>query len=123
MYLALADRVNLQEQVGLQLGTKGSRTRINYGARPRIVVGPVNTVHYLDVVDIDRYNLILGTVFCNTYGVSLNFETHTIHIKGMEIPAYTTVEEAEILANRLESCQLRMAAHLNVAIVQLPSNQ
>ncbi|OBZ68533.1 hypothetical protein A0H81_11671 [Grifola frondosa] len=119
-YLALADRIDLQEQVGLQLGTKGSRTRINYGARPRIVVGPVNTVHYLDVVDIDRYDLILGTVFCNTYGVSLDFETHTICIKGTEIPAYTTVEEAEILANRLESRQLRMAAHLNAATVQLP---
>ncbi|OBZ76510.1 hypothetical protein A0H81_03761, partial [Grifola frondosa] len=92
----------------------------NYGARPRIVVGPVDTVHYLDVVDIDRYDLILGTVFCNTYGMNLDFETHTIRIKGMEVPAYTTMEEAEILANQLETRQLHMAAHLNAATVQLP---
>ncbi|OBZ66337.1 hypothetical protein A0H81_13645 [Grifola frondosa] len=89
-------------------------------ARPRIVVGPVNTVHYLDVVDIDRYDLILSTMFCNTYGVNLDFETHTICIKGMEVPAYTTMEEVEILANRLETRQLRMAAYLNAATMQLP---
>ncbi|TFY50365.1 hypothetical protein EVJ58_g11078 [Rhodofomes roseus] len=58
-YLAKADRVDLKEQINLQLGTKGSRTTINYGALPHIHVGPVNNVNYMDVVDIDRYDMVL----------------------------------------------------------------
>ena len=34
----------------------------------------MNIGHYFDVVDIDRYNAILGTVFCRQFGVCLDFD-------------------------------------------------
>ncbi|EIW62919.1 uncharacterized protein TRAVEDRAFT_113006 [Trametes versicolor FP-101664 SS1] len=60
-YLSHADRIDLKEPVGLRLGTKGSKTRINYGAQAELRVGSVKTTQYFDVVDIDKYDIILGT--------------------------------------------------------------
>ncbi|KAJ8462642.1 hypothetical protein ONZ51_g10773 [Trametes cubensis] len=48
---------------GLQLGTKGSRTHINFGVRATVQVGQVKSDHYFDVVDINKCNVILGTTF------------------------------------------------------------
>ncbi|KAH9831487.1 uncharacterized protein C8Q71DRAFT_689499, partial [Rhodofomes roseus] len=87
-FLAKADRVDLREPLNLQLGTKGSRTTINYGARPRIQVGPVNGVNYMDVVDIDQYDVVLGTTFCIKHNVVLDFRNHSIWVDGVAIPAY-----------------------------------
>ncbi|KAH9843753.1 uncharacterized protein C8Q71DRAFT_673413, partial [Rhodofomes roseus] len=87
-YLAKADRVDLKEQINLQLGTKGSRTTINYGALPHIHVGPVNNVNYMDVVDIDRYDMVLGTTFCSKHNVVLDFRRRKVWIDGVDIPVY-----------------------------------
>ncbi|KAI9064570.1 hypothetical protein FKP32DRAFT_1569610 [Trametes sanguinea] len=57
-YLSKADRIDLTEPVGLQLGTKGSRTKINYGARATLRVQRDIPNHYFDVVDIDKYNIL-----------------------------------------------------------------
>ncbi|OSD00348.1 hypothetical protein PYCCODRAFT_1446314 [Trametes coccinea BRFM310] len=62
-YMCKADRIDLKEPVGLQLGTKGSRTCINYSARATLQVGKLKQNQYFDVVDI-KYDLILGTTFC-----------------------------------------------------------
>ena len=114
-YLSKADRVDLKEQINLQLGTKGSRTTINYGALPKITVGPVNNVNYVDVVDIDRYDMVLGTTFCNAHNVVLDFRTRKIWIDGVDIPAYTAVQEAEVWEHRRNNRQDRVAAHLRAA--------
>lgn len=116
-YLCKADRIDLAEQVGLQLGTKGSKTRINYGAKAQLEVGDVKASHYFDVVDIDRYDAILGTVFCNTYGVCLDFGEHTVRIKGKDIPLYTAEQEAAVIAERTEQRQRRTSAQLHSAHV------
>ncbi|KAH9832163.1 uncharacterized protein C8Q71DRAFT_714326 [Rhodofomes roseus] len=114
-YLAKADRVDLKEQINLQLGTKGSRTTINYGALPRIRIGPIDGVNYMDVVDIDRYDVVLGTTFCNEHNVVLDFRKREIWIDGVAIPAYTAIQEAEVLGQRRDHRQNRLAAHLRAA--------
>jgi hypothetical protein len=56
--------IQLENPVPLQLGTVGSRSIINYGARTRLELGPVSEDDaYLDVINIDQYNMIIGTPF------------------------------------------------------------
>ena len=119
-YLAKASRVDLTEPVNLQLGTKGSRTTIHYGARPRIKIGPVNDIVYFDVIDVDRYDLILGTTFCRQHNVVLDFAKNKIWVDGIAVPAYTAVQDEEIAASRRQSRQERLSTHLWAASTKRP---
>lgn len=111
-YVSKADRIDLRDQMNLQLGTKGSRTRINHGARAKLRVGPVNEACYFDVVDIDRYDVILGTPFLKKHNVVLNFKTRTVIIDGVNVGVYSAVEDAEVLKTRAESRKQRIVARL-----------
>ena len=54
----------LENPIPLQLGTVGSCSMINFGARSRVELGTVSDDDaYLDVVNIDRYNMIVGIPF------------------------------------------------------------
>jgi hypothetical protein len=64
----------LMEQVPLQLGTSGSRSKINYGVHTNIVYGSVDTNHYFNVININRYDAVLGTLFMRKHGIVLDFE-------------------------------------------------
>ncbi|TBU22659.1 hypothetical protein BD311DRAFT_597375, partial [Dichomitus squalens] len=79
-FISKADRIDLQEQMSLQLGTKGSRTRINHGARAMIKVGSMSEPCYFDVVDIDRYDVVLGTPFLKKHNVVLDFKNRSVKI-------------------------------------------
>jgi hypothetical protein len=51
----------LAEQVPMQLGMRGSQAKINYGMKACIKYGHIDVQHYFDIMNIDRYNVILGT--------------------------------------------------------------
>jgi hypothetical protein len=51
----------LTEQVPMQLGTRGSKSKINYGTKMYVKYGHVNMNHYFNIVNIYRYDVILGT--------------------------------------------------------------
>ena len=104
-----ADRIDLKNQVQLQLGTKGSCTKINHGTRVNVKVGPINELVYFDIVDINRYDAILGMPFLTKHKVKLDLGTRTLFIDGVNIPVYTAVEEAEIWKDR-EQCRQTVAA-------------
>jgi len=72
----------LVEQVPIQLGTKGSKSQINYGTKACVKLGTVKTDHYFDVINIDRYDMILGTVFMNQHSVVLDFNKDQVRIRG-----------------------------------------
>ncbi|KAF8221842.1 hypothetical protein L208DRAFT_1147177, partial [Tricholoma matsutake] len=61
----------LTEQVPVQLGTRASQAKINYGTKVCIKYGHVDVKHYFDIVNINRYNVILGTVFMRKHGIVL----------------------------------------------------
>ena len=70
---------------------------------------------YLDVVDVDRYDLILGATFCNEHKAVLDFGSRTVRFGKQVIAAYTEQQIAEILARRQQDRQDRMARHLKAA--------
>jgi hypothetical protein len=52
--------------------------------------------HLLDVVNLDWWDLLLGSPFCNQYGVVLDYNTHTIHFSETTINALSREEEAAV---------------------------
>jgi hypothetical protein len=76
----------LKEQVPLQLGTRGSQSKINYGTKACIKYGPVETIQYFDIVNIDRYDVTLGTVFMRKHGIVLDFKRNQVRIGDKELP-------------------------------------
>jgi len=88
-----APQIRLEEQIILQLGCVGSRSKISYGTKVPIDFGGVKENIYFDLVNIDRYDCIIGTPFMNTYGVCLDFGTRTIRLNGTQIKAFTFDEE------------------------------
>jgi len=64
----------LMEQIPIQLGTKGSKSQINHGTKACIKIGTVENYHYFDVINIDRYDIIIGTVFMKQHRIVLDFK-------------------------------------------------
>jgi hypothetical protein len=52
--------------------------------------------HDLDVVNLDRWDLLLGSPFCNKYGVVLDYDNRTIRWGNTVIKALTREEETAI---------------------------
>ncbi|KAK6984030.1 hypothetical protein R3P38DRAFT_3232840 [Favolaschia claudopus] len=63
----------LSEQVTLQLGCVGSRARINFGTRAEVDFGGIRGHAYFDIVNLDRYDAVIGTPFMAKHGLCLDF--------------------------------------------------
>ncbi len=103
VHVSGAKTVKLSEQVILQLGCSGSRSKISYGTWVPIQFGPVAETMYFDIVNLDRYDCVIGTPFMNTHGISLDFEQRAIVVKGQVCPAFTNEEDAAYRNRRLDS--------------------
>jgi hypothetical protein len=88
---------DLESPVPLQLGTKGSKSTITYGTNVEISPSDsLRTVEYMDIINIDRYDAILGTPFMSKHGVVLNLRERTISFaEGSKIKALSSEEEAK----------------------------
>jgi hypothetical protein len=91
----------LTEQVPLQLGTAGSRSKINYGVNTHIVYGPIKTDHYFDVINIDRYDAILGTLFMRKHGIVLDFELNQVRRKNEQLFALEEGGDSYLMVRRM----------------------
>ncbi|KAK0228072.1 hypothetical protein IW262DRAFT_1263602, partial [Armillaria fumosa] len=78
---------NLVEPVTLQLGTVGSRSKINFGTIADLEMAGLTFKDYIDIVNIDRYDLLMGTPFMHQHGVVLDFKRNCVSINGTDIPA------------------------------------
>ncbi|KAF8221165.1 hypothetical protein L208DRAFT_1172585, partial [Tricholoma matsutake] len=84
----------LGEPVPLQLGTMGSHLKINFGLFTEFKIGESEGKHYFNVVNNNRYDTILGTVFMRKHRIVLNFELDEVqvadkdrpHSRGMKLP-------------------------------------
>jgi hypothetical protein len=76
----------LKEQVPLQLGTRGSQLKINSGTKACIKYGPIKANQYFDIVNINRYNVTLGTVFMRKHRIILDFKRNQVRIGDRELP-------------------------------------
>jgi Retroviral aspartyl protease len=83
----------LTDQVPIQLGTRGSQPKISYSIKTTIKYGPIDMDHYFNVVNIDRYDVILGMVFMRRHGIALNFGMNQVQQGDQVIPALKEGED------------------------------
>ncbi|KAJ7650512.1 hypothetical protein FB45DRAFT_732558 [Roridomyces roridus] len=88
-------QIQLAEPIKLQLGCKGSQSTINYGTRVELGFGGITGYHYFDQVNLDRYDIVIGTPFMNKHGLILDFAKREIRFpSGWTIQAMSSLEEA-----------------------------
>ncbi|KAF9263942.1 hypothetical protein L218DRAFT_809350, partial [Marasmius fiardii PR-910] len=87
----------LENPVTLQLGTKGSHSKINHGCITSYKLSTsertIESKTYFDIANVDRYDAVIGTVFMRRHGISLHFEDDSIRVKGKPIPSLSEGEE------------------------------
>ena len=67
---------------------------INFGMQTLIKLGSVRDANaYLDVVNIDRYDMIIGTLFMRKHGFVLDFDKDVLSHKGEIIPTLSAGQE------------------------------
>ncbi|KAF8228990.1 hypothetical protein L208DRAFT_1145161, partial [Tricholoma matsutake] len=75
----------LEEPVPLQLGMVGSQSKINFGLFAEFKLGTVRANHYFNVINLNRYDAIMGTVFMRKYGLILDFKIDLGHPTVQEV--------------------------------------
>ncbi|KAJ8087820.1 hypothetical protein PM082_006670 [Marasmius tenuissimus] len=90
----------LAEQHSLQLGTIGSRAKFNYGTVVNTEYSTVQNDTYFDIVNIDRYDAIIGTYYMRKHGIQLDFEHDQILIRGKPAPTLSVGEDSAELKRR-----------------------
>jgi hypothetical protein len=93
--------MQLDNPILLQLGTVGSRSMINFGTRTHLELGPIKEDDtYLDVINIDRYDMIISTLFMRRHGLILDFGTDALTVRGKPIPTLTSGQEDLMIAKK-----------------------
>ena len=92
-FVTKVKQIKLEEQVTLQLGCVGSRSKISYGTKVLVDVGGVKEEAYFDLVNIDQYDCIVSTPFMNAHRVCLDFGNRCVFVKGEGIQALSFDEE------------------------------
>ena len=67
-----------------------------YEAKAQLDFDNVHLEHLVDVVNISRWDLIMGSPFCNKYKVILNYEDRTIRFGDTVITALPLEEEENL---------------------------
>ena len=67
------DLFQLKKPVRLQMATSGSHSIINFGVKATLECGDYSQAHYFDVVNLDRYQVVLGTLVLRQHGIILNY--------------------------------------------------
>jgi hypothetical protein len=95
------DFFKLEKTMPLQLGTKGSHATFSYEVEPVLSYKDILFgVRRIDVINIERDNLLLGAPFFNHHGVVLDFQDRVIQSRDFTVPSISTVKETNILAKR-----------------------
>ena len=74
---------------------------INFRARSHIELGTVSDDDaYLDIVNIDRYDMIVGIPFLHKHGFILDFDQDILSRQGVKVPTLTSGQEDLMLAKK-----------------------
>ncbi|KAJ7102981.1 hypothetical protein C8R43DRAFT_963863 [Mycena crocata] len=90
----------IQSEITLQLGTAGSRSKINHGMTATVEYDDIKSEEYLDIVNLDQFDLIIGTKFMRKHKMSLDFEFDTIRVCGVPAATLSAKEECSEVERR-----------------------
>jgi hypothetical protein len=114
MSVTLADqlkvnKVELTKPIVVQLTVQGSRSKVNYGTRVQLRYQSINEQRYFDVINLQHYDLVLGTPFLFQHRVMVGLNPPHIEVGSiaplpMKGPEVTTLESrATTVEEDLES--------------------
>ena len=84
----------------LQLGTVGSWSKINFGMQYQVKFHLINIKTYIDIVNIDHYDVIFETVFMRHNRIFLDLLNDTIWVYDKPTPSLSEGEEKTVMARR-----------------------
>jgi len=67
------------------IGYKGSKSQINHGTKVCIKIGTVENYHYFNIININRYDVIIGTVFMKQHRIMLDFKKDQVRMRGKNL--------------------------------------
>ena len=74
---------------------------INFGTQARLELGTITENDaYLDVVNIDRYDMIIGTPFMRKHGLVLDFKRNVLSIQDNIVGTLTMGQKDLMLAKQ-----------------------
>ena len=91
---------SLDEPMGIQLGCKGSKSRIIFGMSGPVRYSSIVGTYYFDVVNIDQFDAIIGIGFMHKFGITLEPEHDSILISRVPTPTLSEGEETAELVRR-----------------------
>ena len=75
----------LEQPIVLQLACIGSQLMINYRTHVTIKIGHKVVKEYFNIMNVEHYNVILGTPFLRKMGIILDFRSPGIIWMGNEV--------------------------------------
>jgi hypothetical protein len=70
--------VKLKNPVALELGCKGSKSRITHGTTVQTTLGTTSKDWYFDIANIAHYDAIVGMPFCTQFGLMIDIKGRAI---------------------------------------------
>jgi hypothetical protein len=95
------------------LAMKGSTSTASYEVEVNIDLGEATLEHPLEVLNLDRWDVILGSYLCDHYNIHIDYEKKVIHIGDITIKTLLKDEEASMSRNhraQKSSMELKVTA-------------
>jgi hypothetical protein len=77
-------KILLEKPLAVQLAVQGSRTRANYGTKVKLKYQDIKSDHYFNIINLDGYDLILGTPFLYQHKVMIGLNSLQVVIGSAE---------------------------------------
>ena len=105
MFTKFVDQISIRKIVlakllPIQLAVQGSRSKVNYCTNVRIQYEEINSIQYFDIMNLDNYNIILGTLFLFQHWVSIRFNDYRLWIESA-IPLPITGEQVTVISSKV----------------------
>jgi hypothetical protein len=83
-----------ETSINIHLAMKGSTSMTLYEVEVNLNLGNATMDHPLKILNLDRWDMILGSYFCECYNVHIDYGNNTIKIGETTINALSKDEEA-----------------------------
>ena len=82
---------------------------INFGTRTSLKMATIHDDVYLDIVNLDHYDMVMGVPLMVQLGICLDFDQDMIRMRGGEnIPLLKIEEEKPTTTRRLKSTPIQL---------------
>ncbi|KAG2034497.1 hypothetical protein BDR03DRAFT_984357 [Suillus americanus] len=74
----------LEKPLTIQLAVQGSRSKVNYGTQVRFQYQDADYSRYFDIINLQNYDLILGTPFLYQHSMTVGFNSSRVMLGSMD---------------------------------------